>query len=136
MHMVELLAPVGNIECLKAAINAGCDAVYLAGRNFGARSFAGNFSNEELIEAMEFYDFIEKSLFYFFFFGSGSSSYIASNSFFRSALSSIYRLNADSEVKEAFTVSLNPSPEFLRKSTENQRYSEPYASRVQKNSFP
>lgn len=46
--MPELLAPVGNMECLKAAINAGCDAVYLAGRNFGARSFAGNFSNEEL----------------------------------------------------------------------------------------
>ena len=50
--MTELLAPVGNMECLKAAINAGCDAVYLAGRNFGARSFAGNFSNEELIEAI------------------------------------------------------------------------------------
>ena len=46
--MPELLAPVGNMECLKAAINAGCDAVYLSGRNFGARSFAGNFSNEEL----------------------------------------------------------------------------------------
>ena len=46
--MIELLAPVGNMECLKAAINAGCDAVYLAGKNFGARSFAGNFSNEEL----------------------------------------------------------------------------------------
>ena len=46
--MPELLAPVGNMECLSAAINAGCDAVYLSGRNFGARSFAGNFSNEEL----------------------------------------------------------------------------------------
>ncbi|MBQ9071669.1 MAG: U32 family peptidase [Bacilli bacterium] len=46
--MPELLAPVGNMECLKAAINAGCDAVYLSGRNFGARSFAGNFSKEEL----------------------------------------------------------------------------------------
>ena len=50
--MTELLSPVGNMECLKAAINAGCDAVYLAGINFGARSFAGNFSNEELIEAI------------------------------------------------------------------------------------
>lgn len=46
--MIELLAPVGNMECLKAAINAGCDAVYLAGKSFGARSFAGNFSKEEL----------------------------------------------------------------------------------------
>ena len=50
--MPEVLAPVGNMDCLKAAINAGCDAVYLAGRNFGARSFAGNFSNEELVEAI------------------------------------------------------------------------------------
>ena len=46
--MIELLAPVGNMECLRAAINAGCDAVYLAGKSFGARSFAGNFSKEEL----------------------------------------------------------------------------------------
>ena len=52
MFMPEVLAPVGNMNCLKAAINAGCDAVYLAGRNFGARSFAGNFSNEELVEAI------------------------------------------------------------------------------------
>lgn len=50
--MPELLAPVGNMECLKAAINAGCDAVYLAGKNFGARSFAGNFSNDELLVAI------------------------------------------------------------------------------------
>lgn len=50
--MTELLAPVGNMECLKAAINGGANAVYLAGINFGARSFAGNFSNEELIEAI------------------------------------------------------------------------------------
>ncbi len=50
--MPELLAPVGNMECLMAAINAGCDAVYLSGRNFGARSFAGNFSREELVIAI------------------------------------------------------------------------------------
>ena len=50
--MNELLAPVGNMECLKAAINAGCDAVYLSGKNFGARSFALNFSREELIDAI------------------------------------------------------------------------------------
>ena len=50
--MTELLAPVGNMECLRSAINGGANAVYLAGINFGARSFAGNFSNEELIEAI------------------------------------------------------------------------------------
>ncbi|MGM9877612.1 MAG: DUF3656 domain-containing protein [Bacilli bacterium] len=50
--MTELLSPVGNMECLMAAINGGCDAVYLAGKNFGARSFAGNFSNDELVIAV------------------------------------------------------------------------------------
>ncbi len=49
---MELLSPVGNMNCLYAAINAGCDAVYLAGINFGARSFAGNFTNEELESAV------------------------------------------------------------------------------------
>ena len=52
MFMPELLSPVGSMESLMAAINGGCDAVYLAGRNFGARSFAGNFSNDELIKAV------------------------------------------------------------------------------------
>jgi len=48
----ELLAPAGDINCLKAAIFNGADAVYLAGKNFGARKFARNFSNEELVEAV------------------------------------------------------------------------------------
>lgn len=52
MRKPELLAPAGNMESLKAAIEAGCDAVYLGGYMFGARSFAGNFSNEELEEAV------------------------------------------------------------------------------------
>ena len=51
--MPELLAPVGNMECLMAAINGGCDAVYLAGKNFGARGFAGNFSKDELKESVD-----------------------------------------------------------------------------------
>lgn len=53
MYMPELLSPVGNMECLMAAINGGCDAVYLAGKAFGARGFAGNFSKEELVSAVE-----------------------------------------------------------------------------------
>lgn len=48
MKKVEILAPVGNIECFYAAIEAGCDAVYLGGYMFGARNYADNFSNEEL----------------------------------------------------------------------------------------
>ena len=54
MKKPELLAPAGNMESLKAAIAAGCDAIYLGGYQFGARSFAGNFSNEELKEAVEY----------------------------------------------------------------------------------
>ena len=49
----ELLAPAGNMECLKAAIAAGADAVYLGGGQFGARAYAGNFSDEELIGALQ-----------------------------------------------------------------------------------
>ena len=48
--MVELLSPAGNYECLIAAVQAGCNAVYLSGKTFGARSFAGNFDNDELIQ--------------------------------------------------------------------------------------
>lgn len=48
----ELLAPAGNMDCLKAAIAAGADAVYLGGQRFGARAFAGNFSKEELLEGL------------------------------------------------------------------------------------
>lgn len=48
----ELLSPVGNMECLYQAIHNGCDAVYLGMKNFGARHFATNFSEEELKEAV------------------------------------------------------------------------------------
>ena len=51
---MEILAPCGNIEILKAAIQAGCDAVYISGKNFGARKFAPNFTNEEIIEAVRY----------------------------------------------------------------------------------
>lgn len=51
---IELLAPAGSFEVLKVAIQAGADAVYLAGKSFGARAFANNFSNEELKEAVEY----------------------------------------------------------------------------------
>ena len=50
----ELLSPVGNKECLYAAIHNGADAVYLGGKHFGARKFAGNFTKEELKEAVEY----------------------------------------------------------------------------------
>ena len=52
--MIELLSPAGNMESLKAAIEAGCDAVYLGGTLFGARAFANNFNNEEIVEAINY----------------------------------------------------------------------------------
>ena len=45
---MEILSPAGNPEGLAAAIKGGCDAVYLAGKSFGARAFAGNFTDREL----------------------------------------------------------------------------------------
>ena len=54
MKKVELLAPAGNFECLKAAIKGGADAVYLGGKNFSARAFAKNFDNNELEEAVKY----------------------------------------------------------------------------------
>ena len=54
MKKIELLAPAGNMDSLIAAIQAGCDAVYLGGTLFSARAFAGNFSNEELKEAVNY----------------------------------------------------------------------------------
>lgn len=53
MNRPELLAPVGNMECFLAAINAGADAVYLAGKKFGARASADNFTEDELIQVLD-----------------------------------------------------------------------------------
>ncbi len=52
--MVELLAPAGSFEALRAAVEAGADAVYLAGEKFGARAYAENFAGDALIRAAEF----------------------------------------------------------------------------------
>ena len=52
MRIPELLAPVGSMEHLKIAINAGASAVYLSGKEYGARKFAQNFTLDELEEAV------------------------------------------------------------------------------------
>ena len=49
----ELLAPAGNMECLKQAIFNGADAIYIGCKNFGARKFASNFTNDEVVEAIK-----------------------------------------------------------------------------------
>ena len=51
---VEILAPAGSMECLKAAITAGADAVYTGGALFGARAYAHNLTEEELLEAIDY----------------------------------------------------------------------------------
>lgn len=61
--MTELLSPAGNMLCLEAALKAGADAVYLAGASFGARAYAGNFNNDELLIASEKAHFLGKKLY-------------------------------------------------------------------------
>ena len=51
---VEILAPAGSMECLKAAIVAGADAVYTGGALFGARAYAHNLTEEELLEVIDY----------------------------------------------------------------------------------
>ena len=53
-NRVEILAPAGNMECLDAAVKAGAHAVYLGGKQFGARATAGNFAVAELSAACRY----------------------------------------------------------------------------------
>jgi len=52
--VVEIIAPVGSMESLKAAVLNGANAIYLGGKLFNARHYASNFSNEELMEAVSY----------------------------------------------------------------------------------
>ena len=54
MEKPELLAPAGTLEKLKYAVQYGADAVYIAGKKYGLRAFAGNFSPEEMAEGVAF----------------------------------------------------------------------------------
>ena len=54
MKTIELLAPSGNQESFVGAINAGANAVYLAGKRFGARAFSNNFDDQNLIDAIHY----------------------------------------------------------------------------------
>lgn len=59
----ELLAPAGSFEILKAVIAAGADAVYVGGSQFGARAYANNFTEEELLDAIDYVHLRGKKLF-------------------------------------------------------------------------
>ncbi len=50
----DLLAPAGSFDALVAAVAAGADAVYLSGTRFGARRYAANFTDEDLVRAIEY----------------------------------------------------------------------------------
>ena len=52
--LTEILAPAGSKESLAAAVNAGADAVYVGGNSFGARAYAENFTEEELLSAIDY----------------------------------------------------------------------------------
>ena len=52
-NQLELLAPAGSYDIFKAVLNAGADAVYVGGSQFGARAYANNFSKEELLFAID-----------------------------------------------------------------------------------
>ena len=54
MLIEELLAPAGSYDVLVIAVNAGADAVYIAGQNYGARAYAKNFTMEEIEKAVEY----------------------------------------------------------------------------------
>lgn len=54
MKQLELLAPAGNLEKLKIAVKYGANAVYLGGKAFGLRAYAGNFTQSEMEEGIEF----------------------------------------------------------------------------------
>lgn len=53
-HKYEVLSPAGDLECLKAAVDFGADAVYLAGTSFGMRTASKNFTTEQLAEGIEY----------------------------------------------------------------------------------
>ena len=50
----EILAPAGSMESLKAAVAAGCDAVYMGGSKFGARAYAQNPEEDEMVAAIRY----------------------------------------------------------------------------------
>ena len=63
MNRVELLSPAGDYSCFLAAINSGADAVYLSGEKYGARAYAKNFTQEELLNAIDYAHVFNRKVF-------------------------------------------------------------------------
>lgn len=62
-HKIELLSPAGDVDCFYSALNNGADAVYLAGNRFGARAYANNFTEEQLIAAINYAHLFDKKVY-------------------------------------------------------------------------
>ena len=63
LKLPELLSPAGSIDHLKAAINAGADAVYIGGDRFSARAYAQNFSGDRIREALHYAHFYDRRIY-------------------------------------------------------------------------
>ncbi len=63
MKKPELLAPAGDYGCFRAALKAGADAVYIGGQEYGARAYAGNFSRDEVLSALDEAHFYGKKIY-------------------------------------------------------------------------
>ena len=63
MNKIELLAPAGNFEKLQAALFYGADAVYIGGKNFSLRAYGDNFTEEEILKAVEFTHSLGKKIY-------------------------------------------------------------------------
>lgn len=61
--VIELLAPAGNMECIEAAVRYGADAVYAAGKAYGLRAFADNFTLDEIADAAAYLHSRRKKLY-------------------------------------------------------------------------
>lgn len=63
MRKIEILAPAGSFESLKAAVTASCDAVYIGGNLFGARAYANNLDEDRMMEAIDYAHIHNKALY-------------------------------------------------------------------------
>lgn len=63
MRKIEILAPAGSYDSLKAAVTASCDAVYIGGSLFGARAYANNLDEDKMVEAIEYAHIHNKALY-------------------------------------------------------------------------
>ncbi len=63
MKKIEILAPAGSFESLTAAVNASCDAVYIGGTKFGARAYADNLTDEDMLRAINYVHIHDKKIY-------------------------------------------------------------------------